>query len=143
MRLPQAVAAAYHIRGAKAAHMPDAITTSSGRRCRLEGPANVRSGRKREEAPKATADAQEIGGIVAGNPLAETWCSSCHVVGPGAASGTSNGVPTFGAIAQLSSTTIVSLRVFLQTPHAHMPDVHLSRGEIDDLASYILSLRHR
>ena len=90
-----------------------------------------------------SVDAQEIGGVVAGNRLAETWCSSCHVVGPGAASGTSNGVPTFGAIAQLSSTTIVSLRVFLQTPHAHMPDLHLSRDEIDDLASYILSLRHR
>jgi hypothetical protein len=34
-----------------------------------------------------------------------------------------------------------SLRAFLQTPHARMPDLHLTREEVDDLASYILSLR--
>jgi hypothetical protein len=33
------------------------------------------------------------------------------------------------------------LRVFLQTPHDRMPDLHLSREEIDDLIAYILSMR--
>jgi hypothetical protein len=45
------------------------------------------------------------------------------------------------AIGEQKSTTALSLRVFLQTPHAQMPDLHLSRDEIDDLAAYILSLR--
>ena len=88
------------------------------------------------------ADAQEIGAIAAGHHLSETWCSSCHLVEAGATSGVSNGAPTFVGIARLKSTTVLSLRAFLQTPHAAMPDLHLSRGEIDDLATYILSLRH-
>ncbi len=87
------------------------------------------------------AVAQEIGDIENGRHLAETWCSSCHLIGPSAASGTSNGVPPFAVIARMKSTTILSLRAFLQTPHARMPDLHLTRDEVDDLASYILSLR--
>ena len=57
--------------------------------------------------------------------------------------GTSSGVPTFAAIARMPSTTQMSLSVFLQTPHAGMPDLHLSRDEIADLATYILSLRRQ
>jgi len=38
--------------------------------------------------------AQEIGDIAAGQKLAETWCSSCHVVAPTPDRGTSNGAPT-------------------------------------------------
>jgi mono/diheme cytochrome c family protein len=87
------------------------------------------------------ADAQKVGDVATGRRLSDTWCSSCHLVGPGSERGVSNGAPTFVAIAQQNSTTVLSLRVFLQTPHARMPDLHLSRDEIDDLAAYILSLR--
>lgn len=87
------------------------------------------------------ANAQEIGDVAAGHHLSEAWCTSCHLVGSDTARGVSNGVPTFAAIAQQKSTTALSLRVFLQTPHAGMPDLHLSRDEIDNLAAYILSLR--
>ena len=75
--------------------------------------------------------------------LPKTWCSSCHVIGPTTVRGTSNGAPSFVAIAGMKATTAMSLRVFLQTPHARMPDLHLSRDEIADLASYILSLRRK
>ena len=54
-----------------------------------------------------------------------------------------NGVPTFAGIARRKSTTAMSLRVFLQSPHARMPDLHLSRDEIADVSAYILSLRSR
>ena len=87
------------------------------------------------------ADAQEVGDVATGRRLSETWCSSCHVIGPGSTRGVSNGAPTFVAIAQEKSLTLLSLRVFLQTPHARMPDLHLSGAEIDDLAAYILSQR--
>jgi hypothetical protein len=50
-------------------------------------------------------------------------------------------VPTFTAIASMPSTTPIALRVYLQTPHARMPDLHLSRDETDNLIAYILSLR--
>jgi mono/diheme cytochrome c family protein len=87
--------------------------------------------------------AQEIGNAPAGRRLANDWCSSCHVIGPVAERGTSNGAPTFTAIARMKSTTPMALKVFLQTPHSRMPDLHLSRSEIDDLTVYILSLKHR
>jgi mono/diheme cytochrome c family protein len=89
------------------------------------------------------ANAQENGDVAAGQQLSERWCSSCHVVGPGSKRGTSNGVPTFAAIARMKSTTPGSLRAFLQTPHARMPDLHLTRDEVDDLVAYTLSLRRK
>jgi cytochrome c len=85
--------------------------------------------------------AQDIGDLAAGRRLAQTWCSSCHQVDPSPQRGVDNGAPAFTAIARMTSTTPLSLRAFLQTPHAQMPDLHLSRDEIDDLTGYILSLR--
>jgi mono/diheme cytochrome c family protein len=41
----------------------------------------------------------------------------------------------------MKSTTFMGLRAFLQTPHDRMPDLHLTRNEIDDVAAYILSLK--
>lgn len=87
-----------------------------------------------------TALAQDIGDATTGDKLAETWCSNCHVVVPTARRGSSNGAPTFSAIARMTSTPPLSLRAFLQTPHNRMPDLQLSRNEIDDLIAYILSL---
>ncbi len=92
--------------------------------------------------PRQTG-AQEIGDVATGRRLSETWCSSCHLVGPDISRAVSNGVPTFVGIARMKSTTVLSLRAFLQTPHAGMPDLHLSRDEVDDLAGYILSLRRK
>ena len=89
----------------------------------------------------ALVAAQETGDIPAGRRLAETWCSACHVVGPSQQRGTSNGAPTFAAIARMKSTTSLSLHAFLQTPHDRMPDLNLSRDEIDNLVAYILNLR--
>jgi mono/diheme cytochrome c family protein len=85
--------------------------------------------------------AQHVPDAAAGRQMAERWCSSCHVVGPTQQGGTSSGAPPFTAIANMSSTTAMALRVFLMTPHGRMPDLHLSRDEIDNVAAYILSLR--
>ena len=87
--------------------------------------------------------AQEVGDVPQGQRLSETWCSSCHVTSPGTASGTANGAPTFTAIAAMKSTTVLSLRAFLQTPHGRMPDLHLTHDEVDNIAAYILSLRNQ
>ena len=89
------------------------------------------------------ASAQDIGDAAHGRQLADTWCSSCHIVGPTTARGTSNGAPTFAAVASMNATTPMSLRAFLATPHANMPDLHLTNAEIDDLSAYILSLRRK
>ena len=90
-----------------------------------------------------SARAQEVGDAAEGHKLAESWCSSCHVIGPTQQQGVSNGAPTFAAIARMKSTTTLSLYAFLQTPHDRMPDLHLSRDDIDNISAYILSLRHK
>jgi len=87
------------------------------------------------------SDAQQSPDKSAGRRLAESWCGTCHIVTPETASAVSNGVPTFVGIARNEATRADSLRAFLQTPHAGMPDLHLSREEIDDLIAYILGLR--
>jgi len=87
------------------------------------------------------AMAQDVGDPATGRRLAETWCSSCHVIGPDIQRGTSYGAPTFTAIARTTAMTPMALRVFLQTPHSRMPDLHLSRQEIDDVSAYIFSLK--
>jgi cytochrome c len=92
-------------------------------------------------ATTSPSSAQDLGDVASGHKLAETWCSSCHLVGAPHGTVVSNGAPTFAAIAADKAVTVLSLRAFLQTPHARMPDLHLTREEVDDLASYILSLR--
>jgi cytochrome c len=90
-------------------------------------------------APSALADV--VGNPAEGRHIADQWCLSCHVVAPDAKRGASTGAPTFQAIAQTKSLSQPALRAFLQTPHDRMPDLHLTRQEIDSLTAYILSLR--
>jgi mono/diheme cytochrome c family protein len=80
------------------------------------------------------------GDAEAGRHLAQTWCSGCHVVGP-SDHATSNGAPTFAAVAHTEGLSAESLAAFLRAPHGRMPDLHLSRPEIGDLSAYIRSLR--
>ena len=87
------------------------------------------------------AAAQDAGDSAAGKRLAETWCANCHLVGPGQQQGASTGAPSFRAIAEDKAVTPMALRAFLQTPHHRMPDLHLSRDEIEDVTAYIHSLR--
>ncbi len=77
---------------------------------------------------------------VAGARIAQTWCANCHVVTDSPARA-GDSVPSFPAIAARVSTTMMSLHVFLQTPHAQMPNFQLSRQEIDDVSTYLLGLR--
>jgi mono/diheme cytochrome c family protein len=78
-----------------------------------------------------------------GGVVAESWCANCHVTGPGARGPVGDAAPPFQAIARMPSTTEMSLRVFLQTPHARMPDYRLSQAELDGVVAYILSLKGR
>ena len=80
------------------------------------------------------------GDIAAGRRLAQQWCSSCHQIAPFGVGGLA---PTFPQVAMLPSTTALSLKVFLQTSHVNMPNIVLTRSEINDLVAYILSLKRR
>ena|SRR5579864_2184527 len=75
-----------------------------------------------------------------GGELAQRWCASCHVVGDGGPTTAPQGPPSFRAIAQ-GGLSAEQLRAFLSHPHGAMPDLALSRSEIDDLIAYIGTLR--
>jgi mono/diheme cytochrome c family protein len=82
------------------------------------------------------------GSVRDGHAFAMEVCSECHVVAPGQDTPATDAVPTFTAVAADPAITELSLRVFLQTPHAQMPNFILSRPQTDNIVSYILSLRN-
>jgi mono/diheme cytochrome c family protein len=79
--------------------------------------------------------------IEAGKAFAQVSCSGCHRIAGEEPKTTSDVVPSFSSVAQMKSTTTISLAAFLTTPHANMPNLVLSRTEIRDVSAYILSLR--
>ncbi len=84
----------------------------------------------------STAAAQDVD---AGHQIAQRWCSACHEVGT--APVRNDVSPSFWSIAQMPSTTKLSLNAFLSTPHHRMPDYSLTRQEIADISGYIVSLK--
>jgi mono/diheme cytochrome c family protein len=90
-------------------------------------------------SPASTQVAQ--GDPQQGQALAQAWCSSCHMVSPQQQNAGNDAVPSFASVARMPSTTQTSLEAFLQSPHPPMPDLELSRNQLDDVAAYILSLR--
>jgi mono/diheme cytochrome c family protein len=75
-----------------------------------------------------------------GGRIARQWCSGCHIIAPGQATAVPQGPPSFPSVAR-SGMTAAQLRVFLSHPHGAMPDLSLTRVEIDNLIDYIESLR--
>lgn len=75
-----------------------------------------------------------------GAQLARQWCANCHVIGGNTTSSVPQGPPSFPSIAH-SGITADQLRAFLSHPHGAMPDLALTRVEIDDLIGYIETLR--
>lgn len=88
----------------------------------------------------ADATASEIGDRYQGRQIAHRWCAECHDV-TGTMPRLTDGPPSFLTIANRTETTAAGLRAFLHTPHGKMPDLSLTRAEIDDLISYLLSMK--
>jgi len=81
----------------------------------------------------------EAGDPMAGEVLAEVWCSSCHdISGDDSAS---DAAPTFYAVMNIEKRSTEFLIGWLLNPHGAMPDPNLSRSEIDDVVAYIETLR--
>jgi mono/diheme cytochrome c family protein len=85
------------------------------------------------------ATAARAGDAVAGREIARTWCATCHVVDEAQKSGNA-ALPTFAEIAGRPDFDEKTLGEFLADPHPKMPDMALTRGEIDNLGAYIASL---
>jgi mono/diheme cytochrome c family protein len=77
----------------------------------------------------------------AGGELARDVCAVCHIVSDDQLHDPDVGAPTFFEVVDHPPVTALSLRVFLRTPHATMPDLILTPDETDDIISYILTLK--
>lgn len=78
-----------------------------------------------------------------GHEIARVWCAQCHVVEPEGAGFAQSDVPTFDEIANRAGISVVRIENFLTDPHPPMPNLHLSRQEMRNLATYILSLKQQ
>lgn len=79
--------------------------------------------------------------IKQGHELAKLWCQQCHLVDPEGTGFAQGGAPTFAEVASRPGQTRDNIKLWLVEPHPPMPDLNLSRDEIENLTSYILSLR--
>lgn len=95
----------------------------------------------------ATACAVAVGSaLAAGDPrrgaiVVTRWCASCHVVAADQTAASAD-APSFFEVAK-RQVDRKKLANFLVDPHPPMPDMHLSRKEIDDIVAYIRSLDPR
>ena len=83
--------------------------------------------------------------IAAGDPaqgkqFAEAQCSACHGVGRNENS-RNRAAPSFGDIAASAGLTATAIRVWLQSPHATMPNIRLNDEDKDNVIAYLLSLK--
>jgi mono/diheme cytochrome c family protein len=87
-------------------------------------------------APQRTATADQARGRI----LAEQQCSHCHAVKRDEVSSDPE-APSFAEVAAEPSITEYMLRVFLKTSHPTMPNLIIKPEDVDDLVSYIMSLK--
>jgi cytochrome c len=73
-----------------------------------------------------------------GRRIAERWCSSCHVAGD--RSGGTDAVPTLESIANDRRRSPDWVRQWLNDPHPPMPNLPLTRVQIEDVVAYLGSL---
>ena len=78
------------------------------------------------------------GDVARGASIAKRWCVNCHVVSADQKSAKVD-VPTFADIARRRPDDR-ALSSFLVDPHPPMPNLSLTRQEIDDVVAYIRSL---
>ena len=88
--------------------------------------------------PESTEPVPEDGAAVA-----QKLCVGCHIVEKGAGGAAQADVPSFPAIADRPNQSFEALSNWLMQPHAPMPDPHLTRKEVRDLAGYILTLKSK
>lgn len=76
------------------------------------------------------------GNAKTGALLARHWCGACHGLGGVA----SDAAPPLETIAQRAHDGASWLRAWLADPHPPMPNLTLSRSEIDDIVAYLETL---
>ena len=78
------------------------------------------------------------GNAEAGRQLVMRSCSSCHAIE--AAKTATDNAPPFSAVAKTNKENPAWIRGWLMNPHPPMPNISLSRQQIDDIVAYLSSL---
>jgi len=76
-----------------------------------------------------------------GRAIAERWCVSCHDIGAGDTRTAKDVAPTFESVAHRPNLSREHLETWIGNPHPPMPNMHLTREEIENLVEYIESLK--
>ena len=88
----------------------------------------------------SSAAADAAGDAEAGHRLAKQWCNTCHVVEEsGSGQDTAPPFPIIAANRKERSW----VRAWLVAPHPPMPNLNLTRQEIDDVVAYLDRLTRR
>jgi mono/diheme cytochrome c family protein len=89
----------------------------------------------------ATGPALAAGDAQAGRQLAQQWCTGCHVIDSSTQG--ADTAPSFPSIASRSAHDHGWVRAWLMAPHPPMPNLSLSRQQIDDVVAYLDTLAPR
>lgn len=89
----------------------------------------------------ATAQPVRDGDAEQGRQTAERLCTSCHVTESSSSQTVPAGVPTMRTIANKPDQTAARIAGMLIDPHPPMPNVRVTREEINDIVAYLQSLR--
>ena len=76
-----------------------------------------------------------------GERLARQWCASCHLVAADQRAPAPDTAPPFASIAARPNATPGALRTIIQMPYPRMPQIALSREEVEHVIAYIASLK--
>ncbi|WP_431323083.1 c-type cytochrome [Rhizobium sp. YTU87027] len=89
----------------------------------------------------AAVPAVHAGDIQHGRRIALEVCATCHAVLSGQTRSAVAEAPSFEAVAATPGMTAMALNVWLTAQsHPTMPNIILSRTDIQDVSAYILSL---
>jgi mono/diheme cytochrome c family protein len=89
----------------------------------------------------ASAHARQRPSARTGEQLARQWCASCHPVAADRRGPAPDTAPPFASIAARPAVTPGALRTLIQMPYPRMPQIALTRDEVEHLIAYIVSLK--
>ena len=86
------------------------------------------------------ASAQTVGDASRGQAIAESWCTSCHIIDLKSTGQSVDAAPPFPKIAADPTKTTGYLQRWLTSSHPQMPNFNMGRREVEDLSAYLKTL---
>jgi len=91
----------------------------------------------------SASEAAGLGNIDAGLKFATESCAECHDITSRNPMNTASGAPTFYIIANSSGISGTSLSFWMLSSHPKMPGLMIEPQDLDNVITYILSLKDK